>query len=309
MKSIKVFAPATVANVGPGYDILGFAVSSPGDTVELSLNQTEKVTIESITGDQGRLPLDAAKNTASAGIIALLQTLKSKQGFNLKLIKNMPLGSGMGSSAASAVAAVVAANELLGCPLTREELLPFVMESERVACGSAHCDNVAPALLGGFVLVRSYQPLDVVKLPTPNNLFCALIHPEIEINTADARRVLRQAIPLASVVTQTGNIAGMIAALYRSDLELLSRSLNDVIIEPERSVLIPGFRRVKEAALSHGALGCSISGSGPSIFALCSDKNIAETVSQAMLVAFEEIGISGTAFVSAVNQDGPLILG
>jgi homoserine kinase len=308
MKRINAFAPATVANVGPGYDILGFAVSSPGDTVELELNNNGKVVIQEITGDQGRLPLDPDKNTATAGMIALLARLESKQGVNVKLHKNMPLGSGMGSSAASSVAAVFALNELLDRPLTSEQLLPFVMESERVACGSAHADNVAPALLGGFVLVRSYSPLDVIKLPTPESLFCTLIHPEIEIKTADARKVLRKDIPLSSLVTQTGNIAGLISALYRSDLQLLSRSLNDVVVEPERSVLIPGFKKVKEAALAAGALGCSISGSGPAMFALSASIAHAESAAAAMLSAFEQIGIKGAAYVSKVNEQGPVLL-
>ena len=308
MKKLKAFAPATVANVGPGYDILGFAVSSPGDTVELELNNNGQVVIEQITGDQGRLPLDPTKNTATAGMMALLASIGSKQGVTVKLHKNMPLGSGMGSSAASSVAAVYGLNELLDRPLKSEQLLPFVMESERVACGSAHADNVAPALLGGFVLVRSYAPLDVIKLPTPQNLFCTLIHPEIEIKTADARKVLRKDIPLSSLVTQTGNIAGMVSALYRDDLELLSRSLHDVVVEPERSVLIPGFKKVKEAALSAGALGCSISGSGPAMFALSSSLSSAESAATAMLTAFEQLGIKGAAYVSKVNEQGPILV-
>lgn len=308
MKQIKVFAPATVANVGPGYDILGFAVNHPGDTVELTLNDSGLVTIKEITGDQGKLPREAERNTASAGIMALLNHLGRKEGFDLSLHKNMPLGSGMGSSAASAVAAVFAANELLGAPLTRQELLPFVMESERVACGSAHADNVAPALLGGFVLVRSYDPLDVIKLPTPDNLFCALIHPEIEIRTADARRVLRRDIALTTVVGQTGNVAGLVSALYRNDLELLSRSLTDLIVEPERSVLIPGFNQVKNAALAAGALGCSISGSGPSMFALCNGQDSANKVALAMQSKFNAINIEADSFVSSVNAVGPQVI-
>jgi homoserine kinase len=308
MRSIKVFAPATVANVACGFDIMGFAVENPGDEVVLHLSHEPGVRITRITGDDGRLPLHPDKNTASVSIKALLQHLGSDQGFELELHKRMPLGSGLGSSAASAAAGVYAANQLLGDPLSPLELLPFAMEGERLACGSAHADNVAPALLGGFVVIRSYSPLDVFRIPTPEKLFCTIVHPDIEVNTKDARHILRNQITLKSAVVQWGNVAGLVAGLLQSDYGLIGRSLQDVIIEPIRGLLIPGFNEVKEAAARAGALGSSISGSGPSIFALSPDQETAEAVGEAITGVFQRIGISGETYVSRINQEGPVVL-
>jgi homoserine kinase len=308
MKSIKVFAPATVANVACGFDIMGFAVDNPGDEVVLQLADEPGVRITRITGDEGRLPLHPDKNTASVSIMALLQHLGSEQGFELELHKRMPLGSGLGSSAASAAAGVFAANQLLGAPLTPLELLPFAMEGERQACGSAHADNVAPALLGGFVIIRSYDPLDVFKIPTPEKLFCTIVHPDIEVNTKDARHILKNQITLKKAVVQWGNVAGLVAGLLQSDYDLIGRSLQDVIIEPIRGLLIPGFTEVKVAAAKAGALGSSISGSGPSIFALSPDHQTAVAVGEAITRVFQEIGISGKTYVSKINQSGPMVV-
>jgi homoserine kinase len=308
MKSIKVFAPATVANVACGFDIMGFAVDNPGDEVVLHKSDKPGVRITAITGDEGRLPLDPDRNTATVSIKALLQHLGVEQGFDLELNKRMPLGSGLGSSAASAAAGVFAANQLLGAPLSTQELLPFAMEGERQACGSAHADNVAPALLGGFVVIRSYDPLDVGKIPTPEKLYCTIVHPDIEVNTKDARHILKNQITLRSAVVQWGNVAGLVAGLLQSDYGLIGRSLQDVIIEPIRGLLIPGFHEVKEAAARAGALGSSISGSGPSIFALSPDRETAEAVGKAITSVFQRIGISGETYVSKINQSGPTVL-
>lgn len=305
--SVKAFAPATVANVGPAFDVLGFAVEAPGDVIELAL-EDNGLNILEITGDNGRLPLDPELNTATVAISALQKHVNSTQGMNVVIHKQMPLGSGLGSSAASTAAALVAANEILQLGLSRQELVPFAMEGEKAACGVAHADNVAPAILGGFVLIRSYLPVDIIKLPTPNNLWCVVVHPEVEIRTEDARRVLKKHIPLSSAVYQWGNIAGIIASLYENDLELLSRSLVDHIIEPERSLLIPGFSLIKGAALNAGALACSISGSGPSIFSLCAAEETAQLVAKSKVAAFNEIKIEATAYVSKVNPEGARII-
>ncbi len=305
--SVTVFASATVANVGCAFDIIGFAVTAPGDEVTVTKSTTPGVRITSISGDDGKLPLDPTKNTATVAINGLLEKTQAPFGLEVAIKKCMPLGSGLGSSAASAVAGVVAANELLDRPLPREELLPFCLEAEAIASG-AHADNVGPALLGGFVLIRSYDPLDIVKLPVPSELHAAVVHPDIEVKTEDARKILRKDIQLKDAVKQWGNIAGLVAALYTSDYDLIGRSLVDHIVEPVRSLLVPGFANVKASALQAGALGCSLSGSGPSIFALCRGRIQAEKVGQAMQAAFLENKITSTVYVSAVNQDGPQIL-
>lgn len=308
MQSITVFAPATVANVASGFDVLGFALERPGDSVTLTRTEARSVTVTTITGDDGRLPRDPEKNTAAVAAGAFLRERGMPFGLEIRLDKKMPLASGLGSSAASAVAAVVGANILAGSPLSAEKLLPFTMVAEKAACGSAHADNVAPSLLGGFVLVRSYQPLDVVKLPVPAGLSCAVVHPHTEVRTEDARRILKKEVRLADAIRQWGNLAALVAALYRGDLPLLGRSLQDVVAEPVRSVLIPGFPAVKAAALAAGALGCSISGSGPSVFALCDSTGRAAAVAEAMRAAFAAAGLESDVFVSPVNTTGPVVL-
>lgn len=307
--SIKVFAPATVANVACGFDVLGFAVDAPGDEVILKKSSQKGITITSITGDEGRLSKDPLKNTVGVSVSNFLSKIGSDQGIEISLDKKMPLGSGLGSSAASAVAGVFAANELLGKPLTQEELLPFAMEGERIACGSAHADNVAPSLIGGFVLIRSYSPLDVVKIPTPANLFASIIHPHIEVQTKDARSILRKQIQLQDAVVQWGNVGGLIAGLMLSDYGLIGRSMQDVIVEPIRSILIPGFDDVKQSALDAGALGGGISGSGPSIFALSTSEDTAHKVAAAMTKVFKSLEIGSETYVSQINHNGPVILG
>lgn len=307
-ESIKVFAPATVANVSCGFDVLGFAVDAPGDEVILRKTAGPGLKIKSITGDEGRLTKDPLKNTVGVSISNFLYKIGSDQGIEIELNKKMPLGSGLGSSAASSVAGVFAVNELLGRPLTQEELLPFAMEGERIACGSAHADNVAPSLIGGFVLIRSYSPLDVVKIPTPSDLYATLIHPHIEVQTKDARSILKKQIQLKDAVIQWGNVGGLIAGLMLSDYGLIGRSMQDVIVEPVRSILIPGFEEVKQSALDAGALGCGISGSGPSLFALCTSETTAQNVARAMTSAFDSISIGNDIFVSKINHNGPVIL-
>jgi homoserine kinase len=308
IREVTVFAPATVANVASGFDVLGFAIERPGDRVTARRIEAPEVRLARVRGDGGRLPTDPAKNTATVAARALMERLGFPFGLEVELEKQMPLSSGLGSSAASAVAAAHAANLLAGEPLGRAELLPFVLEAERVACGTAHADNVAPALLGGFVLIRSYHPLDVVRLPVPPRLAAAVVHPHTEVKTEDARKILKREIRLSRAVEQWGNLAGLVASLYQGDLALLSRCLTDVVAEPLRSLLIPGFASVKAAALRSGALGCSISGSGPSLFALCESLEAARAVAEAMRTAFREAGLDSDLFVSRVNEQGPRVV-
>ena len=309
MKKIRAFAPATVANVACGFDVLGFAVENPGDEVTITLTEKSGVEVLSITGDEGLLPLETSRNTVSLVIQEYLNHIgKSDLGVAIELKKMMPLKSGLGSSAASSVVGVYALNKLLGSPLTDVELLPFAMKGEELACGSAHADNVAPALLGGFVLVRSYNPLDVIKLPTPKRLYATIIHPHIEVKTKDARNILRKEVKLKDAVTQWGNLAGLITGIMKEDYDLIGRSLEDVIVEPIRSLLIPGFDKVKQKALNAGALGCSISGSGPSIFALSTDKAIAGQIGHAMTKVFDELNVQSEVYISKVSDQGPRII-
>ncbi len=308
MESIKVFASASVANVACGFDVLGFAVNEPGDEITLSKNNSEALRIDSIQGDEGQLPYDIEKNTATVVISKILEHLNIKQGFDIRLNKKMPLGSGLGSSAASSVAGAFAVNEILGRPLKKEELLPFTMEGERVACGSAHADNVGPSLFGGFVLIRSYDPLDIVKLPPLPGLFATVVHPHIEIKTKDARGILKKEITLKDAIRQWGNVGGFIAGLYSGDFELLGRSMVDHIVEPIRSILLPGYEQVKQKAMNTGVLGCGISGSGPSVFALSKGYSIAEKAGKEMARIFEDLKIESEVYISEINQHGPLIL-
>jgi len=304
MNSVKAKAPATVANVSCGFDIFGFAVESPCDEVILTRTSEPGVRIIAIEGDGGRLPLEAEKNTAGVAVLEYLRATDNSTGITIELKKNLPLGSGMGSSAASSVAALVAINKLMGERLTKTELLPFAMEAERVACGSAHADNVAPSLVGGFVLIRGYSPLDVVSIPTPDNLYCTLVHPQLELKTEDSRKVLKVSIPLRDAVKQWGNVAGLVTGLMKPDFDLIGRSMHDYIAEPIRSVLIPGFTKIKEATKEAGAIGSGISGSGPTIFALSADVATAQRVGEAIQKHFAQYDVDSEVYVSKVNQRG-----
>jgi homoserine kinase len=247
-------------------------------------------------------------NTAGIPAIRFMEKFAPQQGVDIELYKQLPLSSGMGSSAAAAAAVLYGLNHLFDQVAPESDLLKFALEAESVACGFAHGDNVIPALLGGFILIRSYEPLDIVRLPVPENLYCALIHPQVEVRTEMARSILPKEIPLRSAVQQWGNVAGLIAGLYRSDYALISRSLRDVIVEPYRARLIPEFKQVKQTAMDHGALGCGIAGSGPSIFALCRGQSTAEKVGQAMKEVYKNTNIEYDLYISGVNRQGPRIL-
>lgn len=308
MKKIKAFAPATVANVCCGFDVLGFAVDAPADEVILTLRNEPGIVLKKITGDGGRLPLDPQKNTASVAIQSYMRHLNSSQGVEIELTKKLPLGSGMGSSAASAVAALVGINFLLDEPLSRKDLIVHAMEAERVACGSAHADNAAPSILGGFVLIRDYGTMDVVNVPSPPDLFCTLIHPHIELKTEDSRKVLRGSIALKDAVIQSGNIAALMIGLMQHDYELISRSLKDVIAEPIRSVFIPGFDEMRKKVKDAGALGFGISGSGPTVFALSRSLELAERAGAVASKHFEALNLPSDVYVSMVNQEGARVV-
>ncbi len=309
LDNVRVFAPATVANMICGYDILGFAMDYPGDEVVMYRVEEPGVRIRSIEGDEGRLPLDADRNTVSACVKMLLTHLGIQQeiGVEIELIKHMPIGSGLGSSSASTVAGLFAINALLGQPLTKDELMPFCVEGERLACGHGHADNVAPALMGGITLIRGYDPLDVIKLPVPDELFAGVVFPKVDVPTRDARQLIKAKVALKDAVTQWGNIAGLIAGLYESDYDLISRSMHDVLIEPTRAILIPEFYEMKRIALEAGALSFGISGSGPSVVAITRGKDIAEKVAGSIQEHLTACEIDSLKYVSAVNVGGPKV--
>lgn len=306
MNEIKIFAPATIANVSCGFDVLGLCLDTVGDEMVIRKTAEKGIKISKLVGQD--LPLETTKNVAGVAGLAMLEKLDIDHGFEIEMYKNIKAGSGIGSSAASSAGTVWAMNELLGKPFTAKELVPFAMEGEKLASGTAHADNVAPALLGGFTLVRSYKPLDIIKIPTPSELYATVIHPQIEVKTSDSRSVLKQKISLKESIIQIGNLGGLISGLHTSDYDLIGRSLHDEIVEPLRSILIPGFKEVKESAIATGALGAGISGSGPSIFALSKGKEMAEKVAKAMTETYKTLNIDYDVHVSKINTNGCRIL-
>ncbi len=300
---IKVFSPATVANVACGFDVIGLALEGTGDEMELWLSEKPGVRITSIEGAD--LPLEASLNVAGVALMALLQEYgKPETGIEISIKKNIHPGSGIGSSAASAAGAVVGGNMLLGNPFSPEALIRFAMEGERLACGTPHADNVAPAILGGFTLVRSYQPLDVIRLHTPQDLWVTVIHPQIEVKTADARGILKQQVLLKDAIRQWGNVGALVAGLYTEDYGLISRALEDVIVEPIRSILIPAFHDLKIRCKEAGALGGGISGSGPSVFMLSKGEANARAVAAMMETIYAPLGVDYHIHVSRIGHSG-----
>ncbi|WP_313383335.1 homoserine kinase [Chishuiella sp.] len=309
LDQVHVFAPATVANMICGYDILGFAVDYPGDEVIMKRTESLGIEILKITGDEGKLPLDVQKNTVSHSVWQLLCDLGLDKSFGLsiELHKKMPIGSGLGSSAASTVAGIFALNELLGNPLTKYELLPYCMEGERLACGSAHADNVGPSLFGGITLIPSSEPLIIRSLPVPEDLYATLIYPKVEVPTKDARKLIKDKVSLDKAVKQWGNIASLIAAIYEKDYTEIGRSMQDHIIEPSRSLLIPFFDQMKEISLDKGALTFGISGSGPTVMALSYEQNIAKDIASSIEDFLKDKQIEHLSFVSKINKQGPYV--
>jgi homoserine kinase len=308
-RSVKVFAPATVANVVCGYDVLGFAVNAPGDEVVMRFRDEPGVTITKISGDDGRLPYDPAKNTVSVSVQHYLNHIgRSDVGVEIELNKKMPIGSGLGSSSASTVAGLFAINTLMDSPLTKMELVPFAMKGEELACGYGHADNVAPALLGGFVLIRSYDPLDIIQLPFPEELYCSIVFPQVDVPTRDARQIIRSKILLKDAVVQWGNVAGLVSGLYTKNIDLIARSMKDVIVEPVRSILIPDFYRLREIAMENGALSFGISGSGPSVFTFTRNDEDARRINEKLQAHFRWLDTESIAYRSPINSQGPIIL-
>jgi homoserine kinase len=306
--AVTAFAPATVSNVACGFDVLGFALHEPGDRVTARLTPSG-VTIDDITGDRGRLPRDPAKNTASVAVQALMKVLGEARGIALTIDKGLPLSSGLGGSAASAVAAVVAVDALFSARTPLATLMACAFEGERIGAGSAHGDNIGPAVYGGFVLVRVPNPPDIVRLPVPAGLTAVVVHPDLEIETARARALLGTTVPLADAIRQWANLGAFVDALHRSDFDLMARSLEDAIAEPRRAALVPGLAQIKQAAAGAGALGCSLSGSGPSLFALCRDAASARAVAAAMTAAVKQhIGGEPHTYVSPIAPHGARVI-
>lgn len=302
MESIKVFCPATIANISCGFDVLGVALDSVGDEMVVRKTNEKGIRITKLKGQD--LPLETLQNVAGVAGLALLKESDYEGGFEIEIYKKIKAGSGIGSSAASSTGAVWAMNELLGKPFSTLELVKFSMEGERLASGVAHADNVAPALFGSFTLVRSYDPLDVIPIPSPGELFATVIHPQIEVRTSDSRKILKTNITLADGIKQWGNVGGLVAGLFKQDYDLIGRSLVDHIVEPIRSILIPGFDEVKIAAIEAGALGCGISGSGPSIFAFSKGEKTALKVGKAMKSIYQNIAIDFDVHISKINSEG-----
>lgn len=304
--SYKAFAPATVANVAVGYDLLGFPFGHVGDIVTVKKIPNPNVIIKSITGVVTNLPLKAEQNTAGIVLIELIKKLNLSFGFEIEIQKGIPLGSGMGGSAASAVGALVAANAHLPSELDQLSLLELALEGEKLASGAAHADNAAPCLLGGMNLIRSLSPLEVISLPVLSEIKVIIVHPEIKVETKMARSLLGTQLPLKEFVTQSANLAGFIAGLYTKDFKLIKDSLKDVLIEPRRKILVEGFDECQKAALDLGALGCSLSGSGPSLFAMTLENE--ESIKNAMEKVFFDKNIPAQAWVGTISHDGARII-
>lgn len=306
---LKVFAPASVGNAAVGFDTMGFALEKPGDEIIARFSDTPGLRITKITGAKGKLPYEVEKNTAGVAALRLLEHLgETGRGIELEIHKKMPFGSGLGSSAASAVAGVMAINELLRRPLEKRALLPFAMAGEQLASGGWHADNVAPSLLGGMIVVCDNATLDVHRLPMLMGLYATVVYPHVEILTKDARAILSDTVLLKKHIEQSANLAGWLIGMFRSDVDTASKYLKDVIIEPQRAQLIPGFYDAKEAALSAGAMGCSISGAGPSIFALSKNSLIAEDVAAAFKRVYSDAKIQHDVYVSPINHEGAKLL-
>jgi homoserine kinase len=305
MKEIKVFAPATIANLVCGFDILGMAIKSPYDEMTLSLRDEPGISIKHI--DEFNLPEAAEKNVAGVSLQALLEEYKKPVGFNMIIHKNIKPGSGLGSSAASAAGAVVAANYLLGNIFSKQDLVRFAMNGEKLAGGVKHADNVSPCIYGGVTLIRSIFPLDIIPLNSPD-LFVTIVHPQIEVRTSDSRQILRKEVLLKDAIKQWGNIGGLIMGFMKNDCGLISRSLEDVIVEPVRSILIPDFDEVKLKSKNAGALGGGISGSGPSIFMLSKEEETAHQVEEIMKEIYEKIGVDYKTYITGINSEGVKIV-
>ena len=305
-KTVKIFAPATVSNVGPGFDIAGFALEKPGDILVLKLNNNKTLRIINSSGTN--IPENPEKNVAGVAVKALLDKLKSSQGFDLIFERKISPGSGIGSSAASCTAAVYGANILLETPYNPKELITFALKGEMLASGSLHADNIAPAMLGGFVFIKSYKPMEIIQIKPPEKLLCALVHPSIQINTCESRKILPEKIPMKSAIKQCGNLAGLIAGITLDDYNLIYRSLHDQFAEPFRKRFIPGYDQLKSELTEKLTGGCNISGSGPSVFFL---SHIREDIIKAVEIMkniYNNLNIEHEIYISEICAKGTRIL-
>lgn len=303
---ISAFAPATSANLGVGFDIMGLALDAVGDTVTLEKRNDGQIVIEKINSVTG-LPLEPNKNTASYAATKMCEDLGITCGFSMQIDKGIAMGSGMGGSAASAVAAVVALNGFLSTPISKERLVEFALYGEEIASGGRHADNVAPCVFGGITLIRSIAPMEVINLPYPE-LYCVIVHPHLQVETKSARGILSPTVPLKKYIEQSAALAAAICAFYQKDVELLRRSMLDLIIEPQRAALVTGYYDVKQAALDAGAISATLSGSGPSLLAFCKSKANAELVAQTMLTAFKQHQVEADHWISPINPNGAYTL-
>ncbi len=305
-QSIRIIAPASVSNVGPGFDLMGFALDEPNDILQLRKNNSNSLRIINESGIN--LPENPKNNVSSVAVQSLLDKFDIKDGFDLIFEKKIHPGSGIGSSASSCTSAVYGVNQLLGEIETVDNLIHHALKGEYIASGSLHADNIAPAMLGGFILVRSYEPFDLIKLKYPDNLMCTLVHPELVIKTMDSRRLIPEKLPLSDSIAQSGNLAALIAGLNTDDYDLIGRSLEDKIAEPHRSKLIPGYNELKAKLKDCGVLGMNISGSGPSVFALSDSIEIAEKAALIMKETFMERNIQSKTYISGISELGTRIL-
>ncbi len=308
-ESIRIKGNASVANVSCGFDCIGYAISVPGDLITLTKKNTPGIDITMSGFGSDSISCDPKNNTGGKAIISLLEALTNDQGFHLHIEKGIPPGSGVGSSAASAVAAIVGVNELLNNPLTLNELLVHGLAGEAVSAGVEHADNVVPALLGGIILIRSNNPLDILELHVPDSLFSTIVLPDLVVNTQDARNILPKNVPLKTAIAQAGNLAGFSLALQNEDFDLLGRSMVDHFAEPHRAKLIPGYKAVRNAALDAEAIGCGIAGSGPAVFALSDSLEKAEKIGLAMVNTFKNSGLASQSYCSSIHTQPPEILG
>jgi len=302
-KSIKIFAPATIANIGPGYDIFGLALHNIGDTIEMSLRSDKQIIIDPIDGFTN-IPVAADENIAGIVALEMLKALQIPKGLNINISKNVMPGSGLGSSGSSAAGAAFALNELLNRPFSKQELINFAMMGEKATSGKAHADNVAASILGGFTVVKGYDPLTIFNIGFPKDLHIAIVHPQVEVKTSDSKKILKRDMPLEVVTRQCGNVAGLVAGMTTANYDLISLSMNDYIAEPKRSYLIPAYDQVKKLALDNGAIGCSISGSGPSIFAFTKTEKEAAEIGRLWHEVYAEKDIISKTYTSLINPEG-----
>lgn len=307
MRKVRVFAPASIANMGCGFDIIGMALDEVGDILEITQSEGDGLTIENESGVP--LPEDIESNVITPVVRSFLNKIGRKAQIDVKICQKIYPGSGIGSSAASSAAAAYGMNELYGCPLSEEEVVVCAMEGENLASGGYHADNAAPAVLGGIVMIRGYEPLDMVQLPVPGNFYCAVVHPRLVVSTKQAREILPKAVPFHDAISQWGNVAGLIAGLYSSNIGLVGRSMQDHVAEPYRKKFIPGFDELREKVLDAGALAMNISGSGPSVFALCQSRSTAEKAGDILDHHFSSLGIGCSVYVTKITNKGAKLTG